>query len=77
MNLQDYKKIYQQNDVVKINKLLERSVIDVLKQEYQQIVATRNTSHIYRDEPLVVLWTHVPGAEKKHASYPSFHLSSI
>ena len=65
MNLQDHSETYQHNGVVKIDKLFERQVIDILKQEYQQIVATRETAHIDRDEPLVVLWTHVPGAGKK------------
>jgi len=68
-------KAYQENGVVKIEKFFSRKEIDVLKDEYFAIINNRSTAEIYKDEPLVVLWTHVPGAQKatcKLSELPSF-----
>jgi len=66
---------YQQNGVVKIEKFFERDEINELKIEYLEMIENRRTAEIYKDEPLVVLWTHIPGAQKatcKLSELPSF-----
>lgn len=55
---------FEENGVVRIENFFDRNDIELLKHEYLQMIAHRNTADIYRDEPLVVLWTHVIGANK-------------
>jgi len=68
-------KEYQENGVVKIKQFFSREVINILKQDYLLMIENRHTHEIYKDEPLVVLWTHIPGAQKatcKLSELPSF-----
>ncbi|ABM79071.1 Hypothetical protein P9303_23361 [Prochlorococcus marinus str. MIT 9303] len=65
MRLEALQRIYEHNGVVKIDHMFSREEINSLRLEYDSLIETRETSEIYRDEPLVVLWTHVVGAQKK------------
>ena len=72
---QEEVKNYKENGVVKIKNFFKRDEIDILKGEYLAMIENRTTSEIYKNEPLVVLWTHMPGAQKatcKLSELPSF-----
>jgi len=67
--------LFQTNGVVKIENFFSSGELSNLKNEYFEIYNNRDTSEIYKDEPLVVLWTHVVGANKKTcrlSELPSF-----
>jgi len=75
MQLSSLRDSYERNGVVRIDQFFKRIEIDNLRLEYLQIIKHRLTSEIYKDEPLVVLWTHVLGAQKrtcKLSELPSF-----
>ena len=62
--------IFQKNGVVKIENFFKREDIKKCLSDYNQIVNSERGAEIYKDDPLVVLWTHVQGAfkKKKHVS---------
>ncbi len=69
--IEDYKK----NGVVKLENFFSRSAINKLLDEYQDKYKSDCGDEIYLDSPLVVLWTHVIGGQKKTcrlADLPSF-----
>jgi hypothetical protein len=55
---------YEENGVAQIKDIFKRSEIELLKHDYLEMIADRKSADIYRDEPMVVLWTHVIGANK-------------
>ena len=57
--------IFQKNGVVKIENFFKREDIQKCLSDYNQIVNSERSAEIYKDDPLVVLWTHVQGAQKK------------
>ena len=57
--------IFKNNGVVKLSKFFNRSQIDNCLKDYLKIIESKRGAEIYKDSPLVVLWTHVEGANKK------------
>ncbi len=67
--------IYNKNGVVKLENFFTRDDINICLKEYEQIISSDIGAEIYKDSPLVVLWTHVQGAKKKTcrlSDLPSF-----
>ena len=64
LNNQDLN-IFKNNGVVKLSKFFNRPQIDNCLEEYKKIIESERGAEIYKDSPLVVLWTHVQGANKK------------
>ena len=56
---------YNNNGVVKLSKFFSRSQINKCLGEYEKIIKSKREAEIYKDSPIVVLWTHVQGANKK------------
>ena len=57
-------KSYQENGVVRVENFFDPAEIAVCKDEYFEVCEIAG-SDISREEPVVVLWTHVEGATKK------------
>ncbi len=57
---------YKKDGVVKLSSFFDRKEINSCLEQYEKIYMQEDRgAEIYRDEPLVVLWTHVQGANKK------------
>jgi hypothetical protein len=50
--------------VVKVEGFFGNDELRPCRLEYERALSTYKTKEIYRDQPLVVLWTHVLGADK-------------
>lgn len=56
---------FRDNGVTKITDFFADGELNECRIEYDQALVNYDTKLIYRDEPLVVLWTHVVGADKR------------
>jgi ectoine hydroxylase-related dioxygenase (phytanoyl-CoA dioxygenase family) len=73
-NLTSIVETYNKNGIVKVRDFFDPTEISLCKDQYNEVCKTAS-DEISRDEPIVVLWTHVQGASKKIAKLselPSF-----
>ena len=73
-NLTSIVETYNKNGIVKVRDFFDPKEISLCKDQYNEVCKTAS-DEISRDEPIVVLWTHVQGASKKIAKLselPSF-----
>ena len=52
-----------------IKNCIPDDIINRVREEYDRVDSTLNNSEIPKNKPIVVLWTHVKGAQKRIATF--------
>jgi ectoine hydroxylase-related dioxygenase (phytanoyl-CoA dioxygenase family) len=69
MNVQDR---YDEDGVVLLNNVLPEKIFEKIRTEYDTLDLNCNRKDIAKDRPIIVLWKHVMGEQKRIAHFEEF-----
>jgi ectoine hydroxylase-related dioxygenase (phytanoyl-CoA dioxygenase family) len=72
MSSENFLDEYEKNGVVLIRKCINKDIMEIVRKEYDVLNDSVTRTEIEKDKPIIVLWRHVIGEQKRLTNFNEF-----